>query len=176
MALTIADRSSADELVYSIRAWNFQDRYIRHKNFMTYLDQIGLNDEQAAKDATFYLRDPLRRPVTDTNCYTLGAQYLKGYYLRHRQFRLVLAKFDQNDSNFGGDATFCLRKGLAGKGYSFESLNYPGYFIRHANFELWVNKNDGSTGFKRDATFDLVHPVHAPMTIDPGTNQVPSTD
>ena len=36
---------------------------------------------------------------------------------------------------------------------SFESVNIPGDFIRHQNFELWIVKNDGSNLFQEDATF-----------------------
>jgi len=169
----VSNQSYADD-VYSIQAMKFRDRYIRHKNFTTYLDPI--TDEQTAKDATFHLISGLG----DGTCYTFEARYLRGYYLRHWQFRLVLAQFDSNDPNFRADATFCPRKGLVTRAgehlYSFESLNYRGYYIRHRNFELWVNKNDGSDGFRLDATFLLSPPVHAPGTFDPGTNQIPSTE
>ncbi|RPF37243.1 alpha-L-arabinofuranosidase B-like protein [Streptomyces sp. TLI_185] len=44
--------------------------------------------------------------------------------------------------------------GLAGSGtVSLESANYPGYYLRHKNFEVWLEKNDGTTAFASDATF-----------------------
>lgn len=44
--------------------------------------------------------------------------------------------------------------GLAGSGtVSLESANYPGYYLRHKNFEVWVEKNDGTSTFASDATF-----------------------
>ena len=36
---------------------------------------------------------------------------------------------------------------------SFESVNLPGHFLRHRNFELWVEPHDGSLLFINDATF-----------------------
>ena len=41
---------------------------------------------------------------------------------------------------------------------SFQSRNDPGRYLRHANFRLWSDTNDGSTTFKRDATFRYAQP------------------
>lgn len=37
--------------------------------------------------------------------------------------------------------------------YSFESVDTPGSYIRHYNFELYLNANDGTKQFYEDATF-----------------------
>ncbi|KAK1540480.1 alpha-L-arabinofuranosidase B [Colletotrichum paranaense] len=51
-------------------------------------------------------------------------------------------------------ASWTVRTGLGNSGcYSFESKDTPGSFIRHYNFELAVNANDGTKQFKEDATF-----------------------
>jgi hypothetical protein len=42
---------------------------------------------------------------------------------------------------------------------SFESPNYAGRFIRHKNFQLWIDPDDGSDLFKQDASF---HPRPRP--------------
>ena len=55
------------------------------------------------------------------------------------------------------DATFQLHPGLADVQLaSYESLNYPGYYIRHKNYQLGMDPNDGSDLFKHDATFRIV--------------------
>jgi hypothetical protein len=55
------------------------------------------------------------------------------------------------------DAQFRLRPGLAGSGtVSFESVNYPGYFLRHANYDFQLAHNDGSSQFAADASFRQV--------------------
>ncbi|KAF2820752.1 ArabFuran-catal-domain-containing protein [Ophiobolus disseminans] len=51
-------------------------------------------------------------------------------------------------------ASWTVRAGLGNGGcFSFESKDTAGSFLRHNNFELKVNANDGSKGFKEDATF-----------------------
>ncbi|MCL2580944.1 MAG: alpha-L-arabinofuranosidase B [Streptosporangiales bacterium] len=52
------------------------------------------------------------------------------------------------------DATWDVVPGLANRQcVSFESANDPGAYLRHSNYELYVNTNDGSTLFANDATF-----------------------
>ncbi|WP_308163609.1 AbfB domain-containing protein [Micromonospora sp. WMMB482] len=36
---------------------------------------------------------------------------------------------------------------------SLESTNFPGYFLRHRDFALYVERDDGSTLFDGDASF-----------------------
>ena len=49
-----------------------------------------------------------------------------------------------------------LVSGLAGKCRSFESVNYPGQFLRHQNFRLKLAKKTDDKVFKEDATFCFV--------------------
>jgi non-reducing end alpha-L-arabinofuranosidase len=52
------------------------------------------------------------------------------------------------------DSTFVEAAGLANSScVSFESVNKPGYYLRHQNFVLHLQPNDGSTLFANDATF-----------------------
>lgn len=41
---------------------------------------------------------------------------------------------------------------------SFQSRDEPGRYLRHAGFRVWADKNDGSTVFKKDATFRYSSP------------------
>ncbi|KAF2150041.1 carbohydrate-binding module family 42 protein [Myriangium duriaei CBS 260.36] len=51
-------------------------------------------------------------------------------------------------------ASWTVRTGLGNVNcYSFESVDTPGSFLRHYNFVLQVNANDGSKQFGEDATF-----------------------
>jgi hypothetical protein len=51
-------------------------------------------------------------------------------------------------------SSWIVHTGLANSGcFSFESVDTPGSYIRHYNFVLLVNANDGSKGFAEDATF-----------------------
>jgi Alpha-L-arabinofuranosidase B (ABFB) domain/Glycosyl hydrolases family 43 len=52
------------------------------------------------------------------------------------------------------DSQFRLVPGLAGGGtVSLESTNFPGYYLRHSNFEGWVRRDDGTAAFRADASF-----------------------
>ncbi|RDL35135.1 putative alpha-L-arabinofuranosidase B [Venustampulla echinocandica] len=51
-------------------------------------------------------------------------------------------------------ASWIVRTGLANSAcFSFESKDTPGSYIRHYNFELLLNANDGTKLFHEDATF-----------------------
>jgi hypothetical protein len=52
------------------------------------------------------------------------------------------------------DATFVQTAGLANPScFSFESVNRPGSYLRHQNFQFHLQPDDGSTLFGQDATF-----------------------
>ncbi|KAI1170494.1 carbohydrate-binding module family 42 protein [Nemania sp. FL0916] len=51
-------------------------------------------------------------------------------------------------------ASWTVRTGLGNSAcFSFESVDTPGSFIRHSNYQLMVNANDGSKIFGEDATY-----------------------
>ncbi|KAI1120049.1 carbohydrate-binding module family 42 protein [Nemania abortiva] len=59
-----------------------------------------------------------------------------------------------SDSALKQQASFTVRTGLGNSAcLSFESVDTPGSFIRHSNYELMINANDGSKLFGEDATF-----------------------
>jgi Alpha-L-arabinofuranosidase B (ABFB) domain len=131
---------------YSFSSYNFPDRYIRHRNYLGYIEPV--NDELGRKDATFRLRNGL----ASSNCTSFESINFPGHFLRHQNFRLKLARNDGSQL-FRKDATFCQRSGVGGTGISFESYNFPAHYIRHKNFELWIDPSDGSDLFRKDATF-----------------------
>ncbi|WP_033262610.1 alpha-L-arabinofuranosidase B [Amycolatopsis vancoresmycina] len=53
-----------------------------------------------------------------------------------------------------GNASWTVRTGLGSSScVSFESKNVPGQYLRHQNYELYLQANDGSSLFAQDATF-----------------------
>ncbi|GHA46158.1 hypothetical protein GCM10010372_52630 [Streptomyces tauricus] len=72
-------------------------------------------------------------------------------FIRHWEYR---AKIEPNVTNLA-DSQFRVVTGLAGTGtVSLESANFPGYYLRHrSDGAVWVDKSDGSTAFKADASF-----------------------
>jgi hypothetical protein len=52
------------------------------------------------------------------------------------------------------DGTWIVRRGVANNAcVSFESRDFPGDFLRHFNFQLLRQPNDGTAVFRADATF-----------------------
>ena len=79
------------------------------------------------------------------------------YYIRHDDGddRVVITQTTQGSSALGkADATWVVRAGLADSGcISLESANEPGQYLRHHEFELYLEPDDGSAQFTLDATF-----------------------
>jgi len=54
----------------------------------------------------------------------------------------------------------------SGDGYvSIQSVNYPGYYLRHSNYDLSLEKNDGTSLFAESATFKIVPGLADPSYI-----------
>ena len=144
------------------RSFNFPRHYIRHRNFLGELTR----KQGPADDFSFAL---IRRGQQGE-----VALRSKNFpkFLRHRDFRVRLeGPSGSSDQLFAKDSTFFLVPGLADpNGVSFESLNFPGRFIRHRNFQLFVEPED-SANLAPDATF---FKEFAPVPIDPGTVLVPA--
>ncbi|KFG08979.1 MULTISPECIES: glycoside hydrolase family 43 protein [Streptomyces] len=86
------------------------------------------------------------------------AQRLQSFNFQDRYVRQ--SDFDVRidpDVSPADDAQFRMRPGLAGTGtVSFESVRFPGYFLRHANYDFQLVRHDGSAQFAADATFRKV--------------------
>jgi hypothetical protein len=76
-------------------------------------------------------------------------------YVRHQNGDVVTSVVSSSSSALDkSDATWVVRQGLASSScLSFESRNYPGYYLRHFNYVLYRQQNDGSAIFAADATF-----------------------
>ncbi|PZG00850.1 AbfB domain-containing protein [Micromonospora deserti] len=84
------------------------------------------------------------------------------HYIRHYWFR---ARLDANVSSLS-DAWFRVVTGLSGNGtVSLESANFPGFYLRHKNFEVWLERNDGSGLFRSDASFYLEDGLAEPTGV-----------
>ena len=80
-----------------------------------------------------------------------------GDYLKHddSDTKVVIASITSGSSSTAkADATWIVHPGLAHSScVSFESANDPGQYLRHYNYELYLNANDGTSQFAQDATF-----------------------
>jgi non-reducing end alpha-L-arabinofuranosidase len=80
-----------------------------------------------------------------------------GDYIQHdaSDDKVVIAPVTSASSATAkADATWLVEPGLANSAcISFQSANVPGDYLRHADFELYLEPNDGSHQFALDATF-----------------------
>jgi len=135
----------------SFESVNKDEFWIRHQNQVGVLTPITNEDGLGRSDATFWVV-----PGLTGACNSFQAvKPTGGFYFRHQNFRVVLAKFEDSDQ-FRNDATFCIKSpGLTGGSgtVSFESVNFPQFFIRHFDFQLFLNQFEDSGQFRSDATF-----------------------
>ncbi|MER7727452.1 family 43 glycosylhydrolase [Streptomyces sp. NPDC096323] len=81
----------------------------------------------------------------------LSSYNYPGHFVRHRDSR---GRIDPDVSPLA-DSQFRVVTGLAGGGtVSLEAANFPGFFLRHKNYEVWLERNDGTTLFRGDASWN----------------------
>jgi len=81
---------------------------------------------------------------------------IAGHFVRHANSR---GRVDANVTPFD-DSQWKMVPGLADPYLvSFESVNFPGQYLRHRNGEIWKDASDGSALFKADATWRKVQGV-----------------
>jgi alpha-L-arabinofuranosidase B-like protein/glycosyl hydrolase family 2 len=132
--------------------------------FLTYDRQVVKVDQsriraanQALVDASRALNTggPATLPVNARISLQVTTSGFSNRYLRHQNGLAFTEIVDASSAALlKNDATWIVRAGLASAGcYSLESVNFPGQYLRHANFRLQKAANDGSSLFANDATF-----------------------
>jgi GH43 family beta-xylosidase len=142
-SFTVSEDGQSDILVYHDRGYrDISGDPLNDPNRRTRIQKLYWN-----ADGTPNFGIPVSDGVTP---YRLRSYNLTDRYLRHYDFR---ARVDPNVTVLA-DSQFRIVTGLAGNGtVSLESANYPGYYLRHRNFEAWVERNDGTALFRNDASF-----------------------
>ncbi len=80
-------------------------------------------------------------------------------YLRHRNFLIYEDPFT-NTHLYKNDACFHRRNGKYFFGFdAFESVNYPGRFIRHQHYRLKLHAHEDAALFMKDASFRFLYPI-----------------
>lgn len=132
---------------------NQPDRAIRHRNWLGWLEPVGPTSPSLAKlDAAF----TIRRGLGDATCYSLESKNYPNHFLNYGGARVkLLRRPTATDRTFDLESTFCARRGLAGSEVSLEAKAKPGWFVRHRNFEVWLDRFDGTASFPRDAGFSI---------------------
>lgn len=130
----------------SVRSVNYDERYWRVGRGMVRLEQPG--GSEFREDATFTVVRGLAG-----SCYSFVAS--DGTYLRHREFVL---RSERNDGSslFRQDATFCPRAASYPGAVMLESVNYPGYFLRHQSYQVNLERYQYGGQYAADSSFRLV--------------------
>ncbi len=149
----------------SLESYNFPGRYLRHINSEVWIsNSSGANawDNPAsfAADATWRGSSPWWRsgvdlPLDQARSLQVVTPGYTDRFLAHSAGLGVTSVVNASSSaTLKADATFVVRRGLADPTcYSFESRNFAGHYLRHANFRVRKDARDGSALFDADATF-----------------------
>ncbi|SBT65860.1 Glycosyl hydrolases family 2 [Micromonospora sediminicola] len=132
--------------------------------FLTYDRQVVKMDQARVRDANLSLVNasrsigssaPVALPLNARRSFQVTTPGFTDRYLRHRDSLAYTDVVDATSSTLlKTDATYTVRTGLADPAcYSFESVNYPGQFLRHQNSRVRNSPNDGSTLLRADATW-----------------------
>lgn len=152
-------RHGGDEIfaIDSYESVNFPGHFLRHQNFELVLakhdgsDQVWLDSQ--------WLRLPPPPKGAQPGTVSFQSVNFPGHFIRHRNFLGEISRIGSDLDR--SDATFVVRAGLwkegpFPKGVSLESRNLPGHYLRHQDFRIKVQEDDGSDLFRKDATFAYV--------------------
>ncbi len=157
----------------SFESLNFPGRYLRHYYDAIYIAGNGGPNAwdtttSFAADATWALAAPWWRsgadlPLDAARSFQVVTPGFTDRWLRHSD---GAARTDVvtagSPAGLKQDATFYVRRGLAERScYSFESRNHAGHFLRHRDFKIYKDANDGSALYAADATFCAQPPRRA---------------
>jgi hypothetical protein len=150
----------------SFESLNHPGRYLRHYADGVYLARSGGPNAwdtatSFAADATWNTGEPalwrssVVLPTDRRQSLRVTTWGHTDRYLRHADSLAYTEVVDAGSSSLlKQDATYTVRRGLADSScYSFESVNYPGQFLRHADSRVRNSPDDGSALFRQDATF-----------------------
>ncbi|MGV9555682.1 family 43 glycosylhydrolase [Streptomyces sp. NPDC003401] len=142
-SFTVSEDGKSDILVYHDRSYkDITGDPLNDPNRRTRVQKLYWKS-----DGTPDFGIPVADGVTPQRFSSAG---LPDRFVRHWEYRV---RVDADVSPLA-DSQFRIVPGLAGSGtVSLESANFPGHYLRHKNFEVWVEKNDGTARFAADATF-----------------------
>lgn len=125
--------------IVSFSSFNYPEKFIRHSSFNGFLQEVKSDLDK--KDSSFFVRKSLRGLASAISLESVN--YPKHYLVVDSSTkRLVLKKFE-NKAGYKQLASFFLKDGLAqGICVSLESTKFRNNFIRHRNFETWLDKFD----------------------------------
>jgi hypothetical protein len=98
---------------------------------------------------------PVTLPVNTRHSLQVTTPGLTNRYLRHmNSLAYTEVVTASSPALLKNDATYTIRAGLANAAcYSFESVNFPGQYLRHQNSRVRNSPNDGTALMRADATW-----------------------
>lgn len=151
----------------SLQASNYPRSYLTNVNGTARLVTPANDGER--QQSTFRLVAGLAGTGVSFQSSTAGSQYL-----RHQNFQIFQQTNDGGDI-FRRGATFTQRAALAGSCgcntgtcASYESVDWPGYYVRHRNYAFYIDRSDNSDVFKQDASFCAAPPLAGGGTVAAG--------
>jgi GH43 family beta-xylosidase len=141
-SFTVSEDGQSDILVYHDRSYrDISGDPLNDPNRRTRVQKLYWN-----ADGTPNFGIPVPDGATPVRLRAHGT----GGYVRHYDYR---ARVDTTVNPLA-DSQFRIVAGLGGSGsVSLESTNFPGYYLRHRDFAVYVERNDGSAVFRSDASF-----------------------
>ncbi|MET8306763.1 AbfB domain-containing protein [Micromonospora sp. NPDC005173] len=132
--------------------------------FLTYDRQVIKMDQARVRAANTALINasktigssaPVALPVNTRRSLQVTTPGYTNRYLRHQDSLAYTEVVDAGSPDLlKNDATYTIRPGLADTNcYSFESVNYPGQYLRHQASRVRNSPNDGSALTRADATW-----------------------
>jgi hypothetical protein len=140
--------------------------YLKHNDTDDSVVLAPITAASSATDkqsATFVQAAGLANP----RCVSFASIDRPGSYLRHQNFQLRLQPSD-GSALFSQDATFCPGPGNSGQGTSFQSVNFPGQYLRTFENVLFIASNGGpnpwdtATGWAADTSWVIAPPWAQP--------------
>jgi hypothetical protein len=121
---------------------------------------VSERDKGNQNDWAFVIRPGLARET----CYSFESKSHPERYLSHDSDRMdgqpsQLTLFSVDGTSWvKTEATFCPVPGLSGSGVSFQSIDYPGYFLAtRSNGEVWLDPYHGSAAYAYAASYSIAY-------------------
>jgi hypothetical protein len=143
----------------SLESKNYPNHYIRHTNAELWLYQLedtaGFRADASWAPINGWWQSSVQLPLGSWKSLRVLTPGYTNRYIRHMNSLGHTAVVNSSSMDYlKMDATWKIVAGLANPScYSFESRNYTGHYLRHANSRLRIDPLQNSDLYRQDATF-----------------------
>lgn len=146
----------------SLQSVNHPDRYLTttaDDSAIELLPISGTSDEAEKRRAEFIVMPGLADEDNDGEMVSFMVNDPSHAYVAAVEPGVVTLISPDDIGDYLEEATFNVVDGLAGVGFSFESLVFPEYYLYNSDFILSLDTVDASEFFAEDASFNDVKPL-----------------